>query len=77
MSDIVTEDEFNPELRQQTDKWAEGVTGAIDADIYTGMMCEASFTEVQIVDKVNADSVIERQPGLLRVFSARITGRKV
>src|SRR6201999_3031305 len=28
ISDIVTEGDFSPELRAQTDKWAECVTGA-------------------------------------------------
>lgn len=76
ISDIVTEGEFSPELRAQADKWAECVTGAIDADRYAQIMRTAGFVDVQIVDKVTADSLIERQPGMPRLFSARITARK-
>lgn len=76
ISDIVTEGEFTPELRAQTDKWAECVTGAIDADVYTGMMRTVGFVDVQVVDKVNADGIVSRQEGMPRIFSARITGRK-
>ena len=76
ISDIVTEGEFSPELRAQTDKWAECVTGAIDADHYENMIRSAGFTDVQIVDKVKADELVERQPGMPRLFSARITARK-
>jgi SAM-dependent methyltransferase len=76
ISDIVTEGAFSDELRADAAKWAECVTGAIDADVYTGMMREAGFTEIQIVDKTNAEGIVERQPGMPRIFSARITARK-
>ncbi len=76
ISDIVTEGEFSAELRADTAKWAECVTGAIDAEIYTGMMREAGFSEIQIVDKSDAEGIVERQPGMPRVFSARITAQK-
>jgi SAM-dependent methyltransferase len=76
ISDIVTEGEFSPELRAQTDKWAECVTGAIDVDRYTQMMRDAGFVNIQVVDKVNSDELIERQPGMPRIFSARITAQK-
>ncbi len=76
ISDVVTEGEFSPELRAQTDKWADCVTGAIDADVYTSMMREAGFTDISVVDKVSADTVINPQSGMPRVFSARITARK-
>ncbi len=77
ISDIVTEGEFSPELRAQTDKWAECVTGAIDVDIYTGLMRETGFSDIKVVDKVNADDMIAAITGMPRVFSARITGIKV
>ncbi len=76
ISDIVTAGEFSPELRAQADKWAECVTGAIDADEYLGMMRAAGFIDVAVVDKVDADAIVSRQPGMPRIFSARITGRK-
>ena len=76
ISDIVTEGDFSAELRADAAKWAECVTGAIDAEIYTGMMREAGFTDIQIVDKTNADGIIERQPGMPRIYSARITAYK-
>ncbi|MEP7291361.1 MAG: arsenite methyltransferase [Chloroflexota bacterium] len=76
ISDIVTEGDFSDELRADAGKWAECVTGAIDANIYTGMMREAGFTNIQVVDKTNAEGIVERQPGMPRIFSARITARK-
>ncbi len=76
ISDIVTEGDFSPELRAQSDKWAECVTGAIDANVYADMIRTAGFVDVQIVDKVKADELIERQTGMPRLFSARITAKK-
>jgi arsenite methyltransferase len=76
ISDIVTEGDFSPELRAQTDKWAECVTGAIDVNAYTAIMHEAGFTDINVVDKVNADEMMPRQDELPRIYSARITGRK-
>src|SRR5664279_5027186 len=76
VSDIVTEGDFSAELQADTTKWAECVTGAIDADIYTGMMRDAGFTDIQIVDKTNAEGIVERKDGMPRIFSARITARK-
>jgi arsenite methyltransferase len=76
ISDIVTEGDFSAELRADAAKWAECVTGAIDADLYTGMMREAGLSEIQIVDKANAEGIVERQAGMPRIFSARITAQK-
>ncbi len=76
ISDIVTEGDFSDELRADTAQWAECVTGAIDAGIYTGMMREAGFTDIQIVDKTNAEEIVERREGMPRIFSARITAYK-
>jgi SAM-dependent methyltransferase len=76
ISDIVTEGEFSPELRAQVDKWAECVTGAIDVEQYTGLMRQAGFVDIQVVDKVTADDLAAAQPGLPRVYSARVTARK-
>ncbi len=76
LSDIVTEGDFSPELRAQADQWAACVTGAIDVKDYTGLMREAGFVDIQVVDKVNTEEGQERKPGLPRVYSARITARK-
>ncbi len=76
ISDIVTEGEFSEEMRADAAKWAECVTGAIDAEVYTGMMRDAGFTDIQIVDKSDAGKIIERQPGMPRIYSARVTARK-
>ncbi len=76
VSDIVTEGEFSPELRADMDKWAECVTGAIDVAVYTGLMREAGFGDIQVIDKSDADEIIERQPGMPRIYSARITAVK-
>jgi len=60
ISDIVTEGEFSEELRADAAQWAECVTGAIDADVYTGMMRQAGFEDIQIVDKADTDKIVER-----------------
>ncbi len=77
ISDIVTEGEFSPELRAQVDKWAECVTGAIDVNNYTGMMRTAGFVDIQVVDKVDTGEIVPSQPGMPRVYSARITAHKL
>ncbi len=76
ISDIVTEGTFSDALRADSAKWAECVTGAIDAAEYTGMMRDAGFVDIQIVDKTDAEAIVERQPGMPRIFSARITAYK-
>lgn len=76
ISDIVTEGEFSPELRAELDSWAECVTGAIDAGLYTAMMREAGFVDVSVLDKADAGDIVPVQPGMPRVYSARIVGRK-
>jgi arsenite methyltransferase len=76
ISDIVTEGEFSPELQANMDSWAECVSGAIDAEIYTGLMREAGFVNIEIVDKVGAEEIVERKDGMPRVYSARITAYK-
>ncbi len=76
ISDIVTEGGFGPELRADAAKWAECVTGAIDVDAYTGMIRDAGFVNIRVVDKVDTGQIIERQLGMPRVFSARMTAYK-
>ena len=76
LSDIVTEGDFSDELRADTARWAECVTGAIDVQAYTALMREAGFVDIQVVDKSEADDIVTVQPGMPRVFSARITAYK-
>lgn len=76
VSDIVTEGEFSPELQADTAQWAECVTGAIDVDLYTGFMAQAGFENIQVLDKSNAEDIIELKPGMPRVYSARVTAIK-
>lgn len=76
ISDIVTEGDFSPELRREVDQWAACVTGAIDVTDYTRLMAEAGFVAIEVVDKTDAETILEQKPGMPRVFSARITARK-
>ncbi|MCK6580976.1 MAG: arsenite methyltransferase [Anaerolineae bacterium] len=76
VSDIVTEGEFSAELRADAARWAECVTGAIDVSEYTAKMAAVGFTDITVVDKTDAEKVVERQPGMPRLYSARITARK-
>jgi SAM-dependent methyltransferase len=76
VSDIVIEGEFTPEMRADFAQWAECVTGAIDIDTYTGIMRDVGFVNIQVVDKGSAEGIVERRPGMPRIFSARITANK-
>ncbi|MBZ0300204.1 MAG: arsenite methyltransferase [Anaerolineae bacterium] len=76
VSDIVTEGDFSEDLRADAAKWAECVTGAIDVETYTGMIREAGFIDIQVVDKSNAEDIVTVQTGMPRVFSARVTATK-
>lgn len=76
ISDIVSEGEFTPDLRADLTRWAECVTGAIDVAAYTALMAAAGFTHITVVDKTDADDIVPRQPGMPRVYSARITAIK-
>jgi arsenite methyltransferase len=75
-SDIVTEGEFSPEMRERLDQWSECDTGAINADDYVSMLRDASFASIQIVDKVSAEDIVQRRVGMPRLFSARIIAKK-
>ncbi|MCU0515053.1 MAG: arsenite methyltransferase [Anaerolineae bacterium] len=76
LSDIVTEGEFTPALRADLAKWAECVTGALDVQAYVGLIRAAGFEQITVVDKVDAETIVPRQPGMPRVFSARVTAFK-
>lgn len=76
ISDIVTEGEFSPELRADLEQWSECVSGAIDVEQYTALMRRAGFVDIEVVDKVDAETIVPRKAGMPRVFSARIIARK-
>lgn len=76
VSDIVTEGEFSDELRADMDKWAECVTGAIPQEEYTGLMQDAGFVNIEVVDKSNAEGIVTRVDGMPHIYSARITAYK-
>jgi arsenite methyltransferase len=76
ISDIVTEGEFSAELRADTARWAECVTGAIDVTDYTGLMAAAGFINIEVANKDDAGDIIPVQPGMPRVYSARIVAYK-
>ena len=76
ISDIVTEGEFSAEALADLGSWTECVSGAIDAAQYASMLREAGFVDVQVVDKRDAEGIVERKPGMPRLFSARVVGRK-
>ncbi len=76
VSDIVAQGEFSPEMRADSARWAECVTGAISVEDYTELMRQAGFVDVQVIDQSDAEGIVERQPGMPRLFSARITARK-
>lgn len=73
VSDIVTEGAFSPALQAQMDQWAACVTGALDVAEYTGLMRDAGFIDIEVVDKATAEDIVPRQPGMPHIFSARIT----
>lgn len=76
LSDIVTEGAFSDELRADLSRWAECVTGAIDVDLYTGLMAAAGFVDIAVADKVSASDIVPQQEGMPRVYSARIMATK-
>jgi len=76
ISDIVTEGDFTPEQRANLDSWAECASGALDAQDYLALIVAAGFVDVAIVDKVDAEGIITREPGMPSIYSARVTARK-
>ena len=76
VSDIVTDGDFSAEMRADTVRWSECVTGAIDVNDYTGLMREAGFVNIHVADKVEADGIVEQREGMPRIWSARVTAEK-
>lgn len=76
ISDIIIEGEFSPDLLADLESWAECVAGAIDVNDYLRMLEDAGFGDVQVVDQVPAEDLVPRQPGMPRLFSARLSALK-
>lgn len=76
VSDMVTEGDFSAELRADAARWAECIVGAIDVEKYTGGLREAGFVSVTVVEKSDGEAIVERQTGMPRLYSARITAEK-
>lgn len=76
VSDIVTEGEFSDALRTDLSQWAECVTGAIDVERYTAQMRAAGFVEIAVTDKRSAEAIVPIQPGMPKIYSARVTAVK-
>lgn len=73
ISDMVTEGDFSSELQADLDGWAACVTGAVDLDKYLEMIRAAGFSEIRVVDKVDA---IEGRADFPKVFSVRVEAKK-
>uniref|UniRef100_A0A7C1FUS9 Arsenite methyltransferase n=1 Tax=Caldilinea aerophila TaxID=133453 RepID=A0A7C1FUS9_9CHLR len=76
ISDIVTEGEFSDALRADLSRWAECITGAIDVNAYIDLMRQAGFTDITVTDKRSAEEIVPIQPGMPKIYSARITAVK-
>ena len=78
ISDIVTEGDFTPEQREVAEDWAACISGAIDVNQYTGLMEQAGFVKIQVIDKVDAEEkgVSVDRGDMPRIYSARITAYK-
>ena len=76
LSDIVTEGEFKPEQRADSDMWCECVSGAIDARAYVDLMSKAGFVDVRINDKADWDGSSKPLDGPVRTYSGRITATR-
>lgn len=74
LSDIVTEGTFNDEVRADVAKWAECISGAIDIKEYIGLMHEAGFINIEVIDKIETTG--GKKDEMPRIFSARIIGHK-
>ncbi len=80
VSDMVTQGQFTEAERMDMSRWAGCITGAEDVADYAKWMKEVGFTDISIRDKGApmvelADSI--SLPQAARIFSARITARKM
>ncbi len=76
VSDIVAEGEFAVALRENPDLWAACVSGALSLDDYLGMMREAGFIEVEVIEREALQVEVPDVEGVPPLFRARVTARK-
>jgi len=50
VSDVIADPDAVDEIRQNTDKWAECISGALTADEYTGLLRAVGLTDIEIVE---------------------------
>ncbi|MBS3751558.1 MAG: arsenite methyltransferase [Anaerolineales bacterium] len=77
ISDIVAGGPFPSHVREDPERWAECITGAIELEDYLDWMRAAGFEDVRVTDKVSADDMLpENHEGMPPLFSARIQALK-
>jgi ubiquinone/menaquinone biosynthesis C-methylase UbiE len=76
ISDIVTDGVFPAEMRENTDLWTACISGAIEMDQYIGLMENAGFTQIEVIDKNTSDNLVHKVEGMPRLISARILAIK-
>ena len=76
ISDIVTEGEFSRDQREDMDRWAECISGAIDVEQYLSLMKKAGFTDARVINREDYAVSVSAREAMPRVYSARITARK-
>ncbi len=67
ISDIVTNGELPPEVRNDPDAWAECIAGAIDEEEYLNKIADAGFEDIHVLSKKSYTD---------RIFSAEIEANK-
>jgi arsenite methyltransferase len=50
VSDVIADPDAVEEMRQDTDRWAECISGALTADEYTNLLHSAGFTDIDIAE---------------------------
>ncbi len=73
ISDVVAED-LPEEMREDISAWASCVAGAVPEDAYLGMIREAGFEQVEIVDRLDYVKTSEDQP--YKLASIRVKAAK-
>jgi SAM-dependent methyltransferase len=73
ISDVVAEDLPNA-MREDISAWASCVAGAVTEGEYLGMIREAGFEDVEIVDRLDYVNPSEEQP--YQLASIRVKGMK-
>jgi len=76
ISDIVTEGQFSQDQKADMDRWAECISGAIDAGQYLSLMEEAGFADARVLNREDYAASVSEREGMPRIYSARITARK-